>query len=227
MKVFALMGSPRAGSNSEVLLDKYIEGAISTGAVAEKLCIGSLKILPCSGCMDCRKTGRCEEKEDDVSLIAKMVEEADAIIVSTPIYGNHLPGQFKMLFDRLTGLTHMSRMQDGKLLSVSRLQIKKRNLALVAVAGSPLPESCDQALRYLARIFLPELNDGTNFELRATGVNGYKQISMNHEALTEYVRALRYPNVEETVEKMIRQNDEYLKHAYDTGKELILSLKSS
>lgn len=221
MKVFALMGSPRAGSNSDILLDKVIEGAISSGAVAEKFCIEALKILPCNGCRDCRKTGKCEEKEDDVALIAKKVGEADAIIISTPIYGNHLPGQFKMLFDRLTGLTHMSEMRDGKLCSVSRLPIKKRNLALVAVAGSPLSESCDQALRYLSRIFLPELNDGVNFELRAIGVNELKQISMNREALTEYVRALHYPNVEATVEKMLLQNDEYLKHAYDIGKKFI------
>jgi multimeric flavodoxin WrbA len=177
--------------------------------------------------MDCRKTGKCEEIQDDVFMLAEKVADADVIIVSTPIYGNHLPGQFKMLFDRITGLTHKSEMREGKFTSVSRLPIKKRSLGLIAVAGSPFTESCDQALRFLGRVFLPELNDGVTLELRATGINGLKQISMNTEALTDYVRALRYPNVEEAVEKMLLQNDEYLKHAFKTGKELISSLKNS
>ena len=224
MKVFALMGSPRPGSNTDILVDKILEGAASEGAETEKFTIRGIKVLPCDGCMDCRKTGICNDKNDDVLLMAQKIAEADVIVIGTPIYGNHLPGEFKMFFDRLTGLTHKNEMHDGKFQSVSRLAIKQRNLALLGVAGAPHMEACDQAFRFLTRVFMPEMNEGKVFELRALSLTKNKQVIMTRNELLDYARAMRYPNAEEIEEQMQLQNDEYLKRAYKIGKELITSL---
>lgn len=227
MKVLALMGSPREGSNTDIIVDRILAGASSEGAEIEKFTVKDIHVIPCDGCMDCRKSGKCEDKDDDVLRLAQRIDEADAIVIGSPIYGNHLPGQFKMFFDRLTGLTHKNEMRSGKFVSVSRLKEKKRNVVILGVAGAPTPESCDQTIRYLTRVFMPELNGGQVYEMRAISLSVKRQIAMSHEELTEYARTLRYPNIEEVTEKMSLQNDEYLKQGYKIGKELINSLKSS
>lgn len=53
MKVMAIIGSPRKGGNTELLVDRVIEGCRSRGnAVIEKVFIADRNIPYCSGCLD-------------------------------------------------------------------------------------------------------------------------------------------------------------------------------
>jgi len=52
MKVLGIMGSPRVGGNSDILLDDALAGAKDAGAQVEKIILDKKKI---SGCKDCRK----------------------------------------------------------------------------------------------------------------------------------------------------------------------------
>ena len=44
MKVLGIMGSPRRQSNTEILLDKALEGAKEAGSEVEKVLMSKLKI---------------------------------------------------------------------------------------------------------------------------------------------------------------------------------------
>ena len=57
MKILALTGSPRKGSNTDILVDKILEGAKTKSHATEKLHLYDYEILPC---LDCR---RCKEIE--------------------------------------------------------------------------------------------------------------------------------------------------------------------
>ncbi|MBO8168339.1 MAG: flavodoxin family protein [Thermoanaerobacteraceae bacterium] len=221
MYVLALVGSPRQGGNTDILVDRVLKGCADKDARVEKVLIGDLHILPCTGCMECRQTGKCEQ-EDDLHAVVQKVEQADAVVAGAPVYGNHLPGQFKVLFDRLVGVMHrIDSSVPGKLTVYSRLEPKKRNVALIAVAGAPREESCEQTLNFMKRVFTPDTNGGEIREMRAIGLSAKGQVAMGREELREIAGRLRVPNTEELVERMLRRNQAYLEEAYNMGRKLV------
>lgn len=100
MKIIALLGSPRKGGNSETLVDAFIAGAESKGAVVEKVRLNSLNIRGCQACLSCHKTGKCVQKDDMPDIHAKLLE-ADAWLFATPVYWWGPTAQLKAAVDRM------------------------------------------------------------------------------------------------------------------------------
>jgi len=103
MKVLGIMGSPRRQSNTEILLDKALEGAREAGAEVEKVLVSKLKISPCLEIYACRKDGNCAIK-DDMQLLYKKLLEADHVICASPMFFYGVTSQAKALIDRCQAL---------------------------------------------------------------------------------------------------------------------------
>ena len=103
MKVLGIMSSPRRQSNTEILLDKALEGAREAGAEVEKVLVSKLKISPCLEIYACRKEGNCAIKDDMQSLYKKLLE-ADHIIFASPIFFYGITSQAKAIIDRCQAL---------------------------------------------------------------------------------------------------------------------------
>jgi multimeric flavodoxin WrbA len=103
MKVLGIMGSPRRQSNTEILLDKALEGAREAGAEVEKVLVSKLKISPCLEIYACFKDGNCAIKDDMQSLYDKLLE-ADHIIFASPIFFYGITSQSKAIIDRCQAL---------------------------------------------------------------------------------------------------------------------------
>ena len=103
MKVLGIMGSPRRQSNTEILLDKALEGAGEAGAEVEKVLVSKLKIAPCLEIYACFKDGNCAIKDDMQSLYRKLLE-ADHIILASPIFFYGVTSQAKAVIDRCQAL---------------------------------------------------------------------------------------------------------------------------
>lgn len=63
-KILALSGSPRKGGNSDLLCDRFIEGAQSAGHQAEKIYLKDKNINYCTGCGNCFMNRECSQKEN-------------------------------------------------------------------------------------------------------------------------------------------------------------------
>ena len=103
MKVLGIMGSPRRQSNTEILLDKALEGATEAGAEVEKVLVSKLKISPCLEIYACRKDGNCSIK-DDMQLLYRKLLEADHIVFASPIFFYGVTSQSKAIIDRCQAL---------------------------------------------------------------------------------------------------------------------------
>jgi multimeric flavodoxin WrbA len=99
MKVLGIYGSPRKGGNSDRLLDRALEGAQSAGAEILRVYARDLKMCGCIECGGCEKTGECVVK-DDMQEVYPLMEEADVIILSSPIFFYGVTAQVKALIDR-------------------------------------------------------------------------------------------------------------------------------
>lgn len=99
MKVLGILGSPRRGGNSEILLDQALAGAKSAGRETEKIVLNELKFVPCQECGGCDQTGVCV-LQDDMQDVYKKLTYSDMIILATPIFFGSLPAQVKAMIDR-------------------------------------------------------------------------------------------------------------------------------
>jgi multimeric flavodoxin WrbA len=102
-KVIVISTSLRCKSNSDMLADKFVEGAKAAGNVVEKISLVGKEIQFCKGCFGCQKLGRCVIK-DDVNDIMVKVLEADVVCWATPIYYYEMSGQMKTLIDRMNAM---------------------------------------------------------------------------------------------------------------------------
>ena len=102
-RVIVISTSLRRGSNSDMLADKFVEGAKAAGNDVEKISLMGKEIQFCKGCFACQKLGRCVIKDDVNDIMAKVLE-ADVVCWATPIYYYEMSGQMKTLIDRLNAL---------------------------------------------------------------------------------------------------------------------------
>ena len=118
-KVIVISTSLRAGSNSEMLADKFAEGAMASGNDVEKISLRGKEIKFCVGCLSCQHTGACVFK-DDVPDIMEKVLNADVVCWATPIYYYEMGGQMKTLIDRMNAMyTKDYRFRDIYLLTTA------------------------------------------------------------------------------------------------------------
>ena len=102
-KVIVISTSLRGGSNSDMLADRFIDGAKSAGNDVEKISLVGKNIQFCKGCFGCQKLGRCVIKDDVNDIMAKVLK-ADVICWATPIYYYEMSGQMKTLIDRMNAM---------------------------------------------------------------------------------------------------------------------------
>ncbi|HXY88711.1 MAG TPA: flavodoxin family protein [Candidatus Acidoferrales bacterium] len=105
VKVLAINGSPRTKCNTATLLKNALEGAASQGAETELVHLYKLNFKGCISCFACKlkngeSYGRCAVN-DDLTPILKKAEEADAIILGSPIYLGTATGEMRSLMERL------------------------------------------------------------------------------------------------------------------------------
>jgi multimeric flavodoxin WrbA len=101
MNVLGLVGSPRRGGNTDVLVDEILGGAKNAGCTVEKVYLYPARIEACIDCKTCKKgTYQCILKDDMQTLYPKL-EDADAIVFGTPLYWYGPSAKMKLLQDRL------------------------------------------------------------------------------------------------------------------------------
>ena len=105
MRVMAINGSPRKKWNTALLLEKALQGAASRRAETELIHLYELDFKGCISCFACKTKGgqsygRCAV-QDDLTPVFRKVEEADALILGSPIYFGNVSGELRSFMERL------------------------------------------------------------------------------------------------------------------------------
>lgn len=116
MKVLAFNSSPRMeGGNTALILNPLLGGMREAGAEVELIYTLKLKINPCLGEFNCwlKTPGRCFQKDDMQELIPK-INDADVLVLATPVYVDGMTGPLKTLLDRMIPLLQpLFELKDG------------------------------------------------------------------------------------------------------------------
>jgi len=101
MNILIINGSPRKKGLISQMLGIMQEEALSNNMTVETVNIMDLEMKPCIGCMVCRTKEKCVLPEDDTLKVLEKLRWADTVIMGAPCYWGNIPGQMKVLFDRL------------------------------------------------------------------------------------------------------------------------------
>lgn len=85
MKVLLINASPRANGNTAAALGEMERVFAQEGIETRTLQIGSQAIRGCIACNACARLGKCVF-DDAVNEAAKLFEEADGLVVGSPVY---------------------------------------------------------------------------------------------------------------------------------------------
>ena len=99
MKVVAIVGSPHVNGNTSYLVDEALKEIASQGIETEKISLGECAIAPCQGHDKCDTFKSCKIK-DDAPAVIKKFNEADAVILASPVYFYDITAQMKTFIDR-------------------------------------------------------------------------------------------------------------------------------
>jgi len=103
LKVLGIAGSPRRGGNTDLLLAEVMKGAASRGAELKTIILSDLTIAPCEHCDTCLKAGKCKI-QDDMQMVYKELEQADRIVLASPLHFMGVTAQTKAMIDRCQAL---------------------------------------------------------------------------------------------------------------------------
>lgn len=101
MNILILNASPRRKGNISSLLGVMEEEALRQGVHVDTIHVPDLKVRACTGCMTCRSRQTCVLPDDDAHRIAEMIKACDVLVIGAPCYWGNMPGQLKVLFDRM------------------------------------------------------------------------------------------------------------------------------
>lgn len=120
MKVLLLNGSPKANGNTAIALKEMEKVFLAEGIETEIIHVGNKDIRGCVACVSCYQTGKCAI-DDIVNEIAPKLEEADGLVVGSPVYYASANATLVALLQRLFYSTHFDKtMKVGASVAIAR-----------------------------------------------------------------------------------------------------------
>lgn len=120
MKVLLLNGSPRKEGNTFAVLREMEKTFNAEGVQTELIHVGNRNVHGCLACGKCGELGKCV-LDDLVNEVAPLFEEADGVIIGSPVYYASPNGTLLAFLDRLFYSTSFDkRMKVGASVAIAR-----------------------------------------------------------------------------------------------------------
>jgi multimeric flavodoxin WrbA len=109
-KIVAIIGSYRKGGVIDTAIQAVLEGARRKGAETQAFHLTDQHIEFCTNCRQCAQTpsaerGKCT-LEDDLEAILQAIDEADSVILGSPVLCGNVSAIFRRFMERLLGYAY-------------------------------------------------------------------------------------------------------------------------
>lgn len=98
--ILIISSSPRKNGNSQMLCEQFKRGAEEKGHMVTLVRLMEKIIGFCRACDGCMRNGGTCVLNDDMAEILKLFQEADVIVLATPVYFYGISAQMKTFIDR-------------------------------------------------------------------------------------------------------------------------------
>jgi multimeric flavodoxin WrbA len=130
IKIAAIHGSPRKNQNSDTLLEAVLEGIKIEPYQVRHIYTATEDIKPCTACNACLKHQGCVI-DDNMQEAYKVLDEADIVITTTPVYFHSVTAQLKTFIDRTQAVWGSKYVLESTMIS------RKRRLGYAICTGGP------------------------------------------------------------------------------------------
>lgn len=110
MKILGVSGSPIPDSNTDHAVQAVLA---ATGLETEFVKLSTLRLAPCTACLQCVKSNRCVIEDDGIAL-AEKAKAADALVIGGYTPYSSLDARTKTFLERLYPLRHQHGFMRGK-----------------------------------------------------------------------------------------------------------------
>jgi len=184
MKVLGILGSPRRGGNTDILLEEALRGADEGGAEVDRIYVTEYSITPCKECHGCDQTGQCVILDDMGKIYPKLLE-ADLIILASPIFFYGVTAWAKALIDRSQAFWARKYLLKDPSLGKDGKKRKGLFISVGATKGQRVFEGAILTTKY----FFDVLNAEYAGELLFKGIEARDDILKHPEALRQAFEA--------------------------------------
>lgn len=117
MNILILNGSPRPNGNTAAMVAVFSDGAKQSGHKVNIVNVCQKKIAGCLACEYChtKGNGTCIQK-DDMQEVYPLLEEAEMIVLASPIYYHSFSGQLQCAINRIYALDKPKNLKKAALI---------------------------------------------------------------------------------------------------------------
>ncbi len=117
MKILILNGSPRPDGNTVAMAKAFAKGAAESGHDVELISVCQKNIAGCLACEYCHTggEGRCVQ-QDDMQQIYPLLEQAEMIVLASPVYYHSFTGQLQCAINRIYALDKPKNLKKAALI---------------------------------------------------------------------------------------------------------------
>lgn len=123
MKILVLNGSPRPDGNTFAMVSAFAEGAREKGHTVEVVHVCQQRIAGCRACEYCHEKGSGHERQciqqDDMQKVYPLLDEAEMLVLASPIYYHGFSGQLQCAINRIYALDRPKKLKKAALLMSS------------------------------------------------------------------------------------------------------------
>ncbi|MDR1678670.1 MAG: flavodoxin family protein [Prevotellaceae bacterium] len=101
MKTLLINGSPHKNGNTFVALTEVANALKTNGIETEFVHIGMKPVQGCTACQKCFELGRCIFKDELYTTLIEKLQDADAVVIGSPVYYAGVNGSLCAILDRL------------------------------------------------------------------------------------------------------------------------------
>lgn len=117
MKILVLNGSPRPNGNTAAMVAAFADGARESGHEVNIINVCQKKIAGCLACEYChtKGNGKCIQN-DDMQEVYPILEEAEMIVLASPVYYHSFTGQLQCAVNRIYALDKPKNLKKAALI---------------------------------------------------------------------------------------------------------------
>ncbi len=120
MNILVLNGSPRPNGNTAAMVSAFSEGATENGHQVTVVNVCQKKIAGCLACEYCHQKDSSHERQcvqqDDMQEIYPVLEEAEMIVLASPVYYHSFTGQLQCAINRIYALDKPKNLKKAALI---------------------------------------------------------------------------------------------------------------
>lgn len=117
MKILVLNGSPRLNGNTAAMVEAFVKGAELNSHDVTVVSVCSKHISGCKACEYCHTKGdrKCIQ-QDDMQEIYPVLDEAEMIVLASPVYYHGFTGQLQCAVNRIYALDKPKHLKKAALI---------------------------------------------------------------------------------------------------------------